>query len=348
MGIGVDKGESGVLATSQVVYPASKKGEKGNETGNTEPYVNITTSGEYISSAIRKSVEMVGEDLYMSHNLLVIFGKEVAQEGLRDYFNYLILNTELRTNMFVLISKEKASDIYNASTAFQEIPAIQITKLVESQKKDGAEVCITILDFVSRLASKRQAAIAPMIEIEKAGDKETPRLSGTAVFSGDKMVGELTKEETRGYIWIAEDPSGSIMKIEADGAKANIEITASKGRIGAEIKDDKVKIKIYVSAAGTVTEVQNAENLDKIIADVEKAFADGIKNEIRACIKKSRNLKADVLGFESAVYRKSPKTWQKLNEKEVDMLSELEVEIIVETQVVSTGIRGIWEEEYGE
>ena len=57
-----------------------------------------------------------------------------------------------------------------------------------------------------------------------------------------------------------------------------------------------------------------------------------------AALNKAQELNADVFGFGEALHRKYPKQWKELEKDWDEIFPELEVEIVVETQVSRSGI----------
>lgn len=97
----------------------------------------------------------------------------------------------------------------------------------------GGNPDVQLYDFITSLISKGINPVAGIISIR--GDPEKGQsvdnnkeidpgalvlADGMAVFKGDKMVGELSLNETRGYLWTKELRSTSL-SIACDSEDAN-------------------------------------------------------------------------------------------------------------------------------
>ncbi|MBR5219116.1 MAG: hypothetical protein IKV89_05235, partial [Clostridia bacterium] len=77
MGFGVDASEGATEFISQIAIPSNivSGGSVSSSNEGKSPYVNIRSDGDYAFPSLRSSANMLGEKLYMAHNLLVVFGQ---------------------------------------------------------------------------------------------------------------------------------------------------------------------------------------------------------------------------------------------------------------------------------
>lgn len=339
MGFAVDKGEEDEIdITAQIAntrtIAASENSGKG---GEAKPYLNLTSRGEYIFPSIRSSVTKSGAKLYMAHNYVVLFGEELAKSGLGNYMDFFLRDHELRLDMHLLVAQGRAADVLDVNAGFQSIPALHINDLIKAQKQLSTGMTVTVFDFMNQLTLERTAPKIPIIEIDDSSENKVLRMSGTAVFQKDKMVGKLNEKETRGYLWAANAAREAVVVAHPDGDSIGIEVVRANGKITAETDDKgQVTMVIRTEAEGSLGSQRGNRNyttkegLDTLLT----AFAGEIESEIQACLKKSRALHADVFGFGDVLYRHYPDLWEKLQNRE---MYNLPVRIEVKTRLDSSG-----------
>ncbi len=342
MGLSVDSSEeedeieiTAQVANTRTIAAASESGGGGG--GEQKPYLNLSSTGDYVFPAIRSSVTKSGSDLYMAHNYVILFGQNIAEQGLGKYMDFFLRDHELRLDMHLLIARGRGDDILDADTGFQSIPALHINDLVKTQEQLSTGMTVTVLDFMNRLAAKRGAPLIPIIEVRDENERQVLHLNGTAVFSDDKMIGELNEQETRGYLWSSGKVKQAVIMARVQDDKVGIEVLHSSGNITAETDESgDVTMVLHAEARGAIGSERGSGNYttkegsDALLV----AFAGEIENEIRACLKKSRELQVDVFGFSDTLYRYHPGLWK-------DMQSEdfynLPVRIEIRTHLDSSG-----------
>ncbi len=341
MGFSVDEGEKKdkIEITAQIAntrtIASANNGKEGS--GEKKPYLNLSSSGEYVFPAIRNSVTKSGARLYMAHNYVVIFSEALARQGLSDYMDFFLRDHELRLDTNLLIARGKARDILNVNTGFQSIPALHLHDLVDAQKQLSTGMPVTVMDFMNTLSAKRSAGLVPIIEVERKEDNEVLHMTGTAVFDGGKMIGELSARETRGLLWAKNAVRQAVVMVQMGESRAGIEVLNAGGKLRPRIGEDgRVYMEIEVRATGALASERGEENFttpegaDTLLA----AFSGEIENEIRACLKKAETLHVDVFGFSDAVYRLYPKKWEEMREAP---FYALPVTVNVHTRLESTG-----------
>lgn len=339
MGFAVDAGKqedeleiTAQIANTRTIASASEGKEGG---GAQKPYLNLSSSGDYVFPAIRNSVTKSGARLYMAHNYVVLFGEELARRGLDGYMDFFLRDHELRLDMNLLVAREKAGEFLEVETGFQSIPALHIHDLVDAQSQLSTGMPVTVLDFMNHLATGRGAGLIPIIEVDKKKEKETLRMSGTAVFDGGKMIGELSEQETRGLLWAKNAVKQAVIMADVEGNKVGIEVVRAKGTIEVDPADPMTMV-IRVEAIGSLASQREDENLTtgEGIDMLLGAFAGEIEKEIRSCLEKGQSLGADVFDFSEVLYRRHPKLWEQMQDADFHAIP---VRIQVKTKLDSSG-----------
>lgn len=339
MGVGIDKSieRKKVQVTTQIVKSGHIK-QQSNENGiNSQSFWNVSTTKDTVFSSLRDITNKSSRKLFFPHNQVLIFDKLIAEDGIQKYIDFFVRDPETRMNVLVLISEGKAKDILDINSELEKLPANNLAKLIKVESSSTSQTrAVMLRDFVSVLMSKTMSVTAPFIKVSKNGDKTVAMISGTAVFKGDKLVGEMTKREGRGLAWVLGDVKSSIIEVEGpNDDKVCLETIRSSGKIIPEINNNKLIIKINVFEEGNIGEQTGTENLSKLpeVASLEKKKAEVIRNEIMAALKKAQDLDADVFGFGEAVHKRYPKEWKSLEGNWDEIFKNIQVEVNIESKL---------------
>lgn len=144
---------------------------------------------------------------------------------------------------------------------------------------------------------------------------------GTAIFDGDKMVGELNGDETRAMLMVkGEFKYGSI--VIADPLNPKLRITVythqqKKPDIKVNFKDGKPIIHVKVFLEGELQNVQSSTQYEnpQIKPVLENAFVAFIKDKLDRTIIKCINLNCEVFNFgeTAAVKFLTIQEWEEYN-----------------------------------
>lgn len=343
MGVGFDKPkESGkVQLTAQIVKPGELKAPKKEGGGGDNAYWNIKSTGDTVFSAVRGFTHESSRKLYWPHNQVLIFSRNIAEEGVQKYIDFFVRDHETRRTVWVLVAKDKAGEILEVKPELEKIPALSIANLCEAQLATSQSSTVKLQEFITRLMSKITAPVAPFIEVSGEGKEKKVLVSGTAVFKKDKLAGQLDKTETRGLLWVIGEVKSGIIDVDCpDGdGKVALEIIRASSKITPEIKDGRVHIKVEIKEEGNLGCQSCPEDLTlpPKVASLEKEKQAAIRSEVMAALKKARKFNTDIFGFGDAVHQKYRKEWKDLESRWDEVFPNIEVEVIVDARLRRPG-----------
>lgn len=344
VGLGIDSSpqEGKILVSAQIIDPTNVKTPQTSGGGGAEPFWITTSEGTSVFEAIRAMTHISSRKLFLPHNQVVIFGEELAEQGLKDHLDMLMRDYEFRETNWILVSGGKAQDILATKTRISSIPAFFIRDLITERIHNSQVAAINIKDLARRITSKSTAPIASGIHVEDKEGEKMLKLGFTAVFDHElKMVGRLDDRESRGLLWVlGEVESGIIVAKHPDGGNYSLEILEAKSKIIPDFRDGKPIITVRVEEGSNLGETSRPEDLNK--PEVWKLMAslqnEAIREEIVAALEKARELKADVFGFGEAFHQKHPKLWKEMESNWQEIFPVLEVNIVVESLVRRPGV----------
>ncbi len=341
MGFGIDAAENGPQFISQIAIPSNivSGGNISSSNEGKSPYVNIVSEGDFSFPSLRSSANMLGDKLYMAHNLLVVFGQDVAEQGINNYMDFFLRDHELRLNMYTLVADGKASDILASDSDFHSIPAIHITKLVEALDETALGVNKNAFDYFSCISSGKRSTLMPLIHITQNDGKDTLQINGTAVFSGDKMVGTLDTYQTRGYLWATGDVSNSVITASVYDTPVTVEVLQSNGNLSVSANGNNITAEVNVVIDANIGSVHGKADFSDPAATnaLQKSVSQNITQEIKAAFDTSKQLNSDFFGLEESLYRHDFKAWKEIKHCWDKVFQNAQIKINVETKILETG-----------
>ena len=371
--LGVDKEGSDLLVTAQIALPESG-GENGG--GANEPGVwNVIGRGKTIGEAHHDLTRFVGRQIFLSHVRAIIIGEELAKAGITEIIDYFNRHWQFRGTHWVAVAKGKANDIMQVESKLTTMPALYINDMFVNADETSLAPKVTFLDFVRQMVSTAKcqpyAPVLHLFNVEKGRKNEFTQQplqegmgqqesegedSGTgqngapaealsleqvAVFKGDRLVGWLNEEETRGLLWIQGKVSRGTMVLKDTffgSGTITLLSTFARSKVVVKPKGESVKIDIFISQEGNLLEQtvgvdfsapENTEVLNQRVAAL-------IKRETEAVLfKLQKQLNSDIAGIGIAVREQQPEIWANLNWEEE--FSDVEINIHVAANLRRTG-----------
>ncbi len=353
MALGVDKDGNDYLVTAQIINP----GEIATEMNTTRTSVtSYSAKGSTVFEALRKLTKQSPRKIYLAHTRTIVFGEDLAREGIAKALDFFSRDHEFRTDFYILVARgAKATDVLNILTPLEKIPANKIYSSLQTSEEAWASTHAVQLDeLISKLVSKGNNPVLTgilikgdieegnkLLNVEQVEPSAFLLIDSLGVFRGDKLVGWLDMSESIGFNHITDNVKSTLIVVPCpDGGKIGFEVTSAKPKIKANVIDGEPKIDVENFVEGFIDEVQCDIDLSKTesIYEVEKILSDEIKRKMdRAVEKTQKDLKSDVFGFGEAVHRADPKAWNELKEDWNKEFENLEVNIKVTTRIRRLG-----------
>ena len=345
VGAGLDVGDQpdSVKLTAQVVKASeigAKSASQGAGAGN-KAYVNISNTDMSVLSLIRGISHMHNRRLYFSHNKVLIFSSDLAKQNMAEGLDAFTRDHESRMDIFLLVSRNQASEILKEEVEMEKVPALHISGMMENQKTNSETAIITIRDFAIATLSGYTAPVAPMIELYETEGKNKVKLEGTAVFKQGKMIGELDKIQTRGMLWVTDKAQDGTLTVNTQWGQVTLEFTHSKSSLKpVKTKDGTIRMKLTVHEGGTVQNNNTTEDMSRLekVEMLKKLMEQTIRSDIEQALEQARTLSADVFGFGEAIHRDYPKEWETMKDDWDRLFPQIELDIQVNVELHSTGI----------
>ncbi|WAM31576.1 Ger(x)C family spore germination C-terminal domain-containing protein [Caldicellulosiruptor naganoensis] len=226
----------------------------------------------------------------------------------------ILRDHEFRSDAYIIITSDDTEKFLNISSPIESIPAKELENVIINYYVNSKTIPIKIYDFVKMTNTKSKVAVAPFVEIKrpfaKSQENYTFFVSKMAVFDNFKLIGYLNYNETRGLLWTLNKIKSEIYPIVNKNIKVSLELTHSTCKITAKDFKDKVLFKIEIVSEVNLGEKEKGQITQKNLEELKKEFIKSISKDINETLKKSFDLKADILHLQDFYYlqhKKQPK-----------------------------------------
>lgn len=339
-GVAIDKAkEDQVIITAEIVNM-----QQDEKQSKLKP-VYIQAVGKTFFDAARAMIALQGKRLYWGHAKAVIISEDIAREGLIPVIDFINRDAELRSDMWILLSRERtASDIFNATSEMESILSFQIDDAMRAQKSISKYPDLELYELIDNLESEKISTTIPTIRLIEVEGKTTQYITGAAVLRKDKLLGYLNETETKSLLWLKNELKGSLFVVSDIGEKhtnVTLEIMKSKTRVKPEVIDGKLNIKVALAIDVNVGEIMGSDDVisEKGRAALKNAAENQIKKNLNDLIEKAqKEYKTDFIGFGEKVSHLMPKVWKSIEKQWDDVFSDMETSVNVYVRIRGSAI----------
>jgi len=352
-GLAIDKQDDNYLITAQVLNPSEIATSQ--QTSSRLPIVTFTRTGQTIFEALRNLTHESPRRLYLSHVRMVILGEEVALEGIQEVLDFISRDHEMRTDFYIAVAKgQEGREVLKVLSPLEKIPTMRMFNSIETASKNIATVKGVHLDeLITKIITK---GINPVLtgiyvkgpkdigndiaNVEKIDPPTSMQTDYLAAFKEDKLVGWLTKDESKGLKYIENDVTNTIITIPCEDGKLSIELYNVSSSVEGSVSNGSPKVKIKLRSEGIIGEVQCKLDLTKpeTLEELNKKIEENQKEKIQEVVDRAqKDLKSDILSFGSAIHRADPKGWKSLSEKWDEEFPTVEVEYDIKADIRRLG-----------
>ncbi len=201
-GIGVDKKEGKYIVTVEILNN-EQSGSPGGDSNSENKTKIYSTSGPTLSTAFRQLTSKSGNLPLFAHNRVVVLGKEILSENIRDLLDFYIRNYDSRASQIVCVSKDNTADkVIRAKLLNDTVKSEILENLLDESNKESLVLKSRIIDIINAYYSETGGFCIPCIPINKNGENEDYKLSGSALFNKNGFLKYLSAEESEGLSFL--------------------------------------------------------------------------------------------------------------------------------------------------
>ena len=355
---GLDLEDEQVVLTVEVIIPVNRVEEDSNLNS-----MIVQERGKSVMDAIRNVTLNFDRKLFFSHNAVIIFGEDLAKEGIINYLDFFTRDNEPRETAYLAVAKgSKAYELMGINSSLTGTTGEYLRAIIENTIFTLKSRSFTVNEFfkyfyeretplLSVLEGKEIIKIEPMTG--EIGSEKIIDSRGGAPFYKDQLVGFYTPEEMIGFNFLVDEVEEGIIVFEAPielmeysdvfsriGKNTTFEIVKSRTKNTVEIVDGKPHLKVAVEIRGLIVEDNRGLNTNLIAVKnaAEKACAEQIEAYITMVIEKAQELKVDSFGINHLFYAKYPKEYNKISDVWHHEFSKMDYSIDVNLSIIRTGL----------
>ncbi len=345
-GLGLDTGEQPdeVNVGVQIVRVAGGSDGSGASDssggGDGGSSISLEASGKSVLAALSTLRHESTRTLFLHHNQMIVFGKELAQQGIQKHLDMFLRDEETRMETLVLVADGKAKEVLSTELDQDKLSGVAVTRMMRQYANISVYLNVNMLHLVSKLLQKTTAPLIPIVEVKGEGEKKRLDISRMAVFKDDRMVGELDWDEITGYLWAMGDINEGILEISTEKGTVSMNIiqVSSKsvpvlqadGRIGVILDIDTV---LDIEEMNGFGDVKLGELHNMLMQEAQKT----VEQRVYTTFEKARQLNADIYGYGGKFHIKYPKQWKDLEQRWDTVYPSMQLVLRVKTHISGTG-----------
>ncbi|RTR27131.1 Ger(x)C family spore germination protein [Robertmurraya yapensis] len=342
MGVGIDKVDKEYKITAQVIKPPT--GEQAGGGGSELPTWSVSATGRTVLGAIRNLNELSPRRLYFAHLQVIIFGDELAREGIAPAIAWFERDRDSRAGALLVVTKGTAEDLLNQKIELGNVSSKSMSELIErSTIRQISAMEIKLRDLMTILSTP---GIEPVLDVinpkEIRGKVETFELDGVAIFNKDKLKGYVYGSDATGTEIINSKLNFSIIEGKCPKQEEEyfaFQITDFLSKVKPELKGERITLKVNVTLEGNLLDQTCPLDLLKTeyLHAVEKEIAMNIKNSVENEFQVAKNLGSDIYGVGREVRRFYPEYWKEIRGSS-DYLNRVDFDIKVKSNLRRSGL----------
>ena len=304
-GMGVDWDEGGCTVTLRAAT-AAQTGEE-----------LLTCQGETLAQALSQVPLLTGREAFYSHNTLVVFGRSCGEGGLGPALEFLLEEGRVRPTAQAYLAGGTAAEVLSLEG---EGALEELEQLSAAGQAEGWAVSTDLLGLVNGALRPGSSAVLPVVEVQGG----QAAVTGAAYFRGDRLAGELSPEEARGYLALVGDLRRGPLTVEAGGRQVELTLAGGSTRREVELTPEgegeaafSIRLRVGVQGAGVSEEAKRA---------AEEALAE----EMEAALAKALGEGCDIFGFGNTLSQRYPRWWAEYGDGWQERMARCGYEIAVE------------------
>ncbi len=332
--------------------------------GGDVPAWMVSATGKNLADAISSSRTFSPRIPFWFHTEALIIGEELAQQGIAPILDYMLRSRSFRLTTPVLVAEGNAKALLKLSPKITKSPGRYMRDLIDHADRGSVSHRQELFQVIKKLVADQGEEIylplvRPKPKDECQGEKGTDDdgsggeeggggegqdplealvLEGSAIFSGDRMIGKLNGTETRGLLWLRGDSNRATVVLEMPDGTAVQQQVYARRTLQVSEQDGQLQAKISISQDGDLLEFDlparelNAEAFEELNA----ALTAKVQADAEATLLKlQQELRSDIIGIGERVYRLYPALFRAADWGEV--FPTLPIEVTVEANFRRTG-----------
>ncbi|RAV21183.1 Ger(x)C family spore germination protein [Paenibacillus contaminans] len=276
--------------------------------------------------------------IFWGHVKAIVASERFLKNSARVREAYDMANRyrEIRYNILIYGTKEPLRNIFAQKSNLNMSP-LETLLATPAQTYSQRSYILPLYGYkmIAQFNEPAGAALLPSITLDQRSwtedlkERTMFKIDGGYFLNGQQFNGWLSEQDLEGYRWLQKKLQRSPINIpDDDSPDAAIVLIKPKPSIHHEVRNGKAYFHVKLSIQAFVDEL--IRNRSK--KEIEAGAAKVIEDQIRKTYEKGLQIKADVLGLGSCLYRDNPKMWHEMQDEgdfalDKDSLDRIEVKV---------------------
>ena len=308
------------------------------------------TSGDkayYVDSAVGKTLRdanailqsRMSRHIYYAHHRVVIIGKKLAKEGVKEVLDIISRFPENRLTAYIVLAEGKGIELLTAQPQFERFSGEAIRELVKE-----AAIPVTLKDLAQHINTTGLDAFLPVIspvDSQPKGKSKELQVTGVGIFRNEKLIAvkNISVQSSLKFFQRTFIPFSMEVGLE-DGDNVSVDVFEGRSSIQPVLKRDHVHFHIEINALGVITENMSPLNVGDltVMNQLEKRLDEKITREVVSLLNDMKKNRVDTLGLGISFARNFPKAWENSYEKRWDQeLASITYDVQTKIELVNSG-----------
>jgi len=273
----------------------------------------ISVEGKDLTDGWNNLRAVTTSSVFFGQLRAIVISDEFARMNIDNFLDFVGRFPRMPLNIPVLVTKSDPEKLMDIKNKLNIIPGNYISLQLESPYAKPQAIPGSLWEVFAAVDNKTFDPFMPLIEEYK----ENYRIAGMAVFSGSRMVGTISVEETETAALIKEIPNSLLtVKLADNQGLASFRDISSSTKVTPKLDNNGIlTLRIQMNVKGGVSELiprkQTITLQDK--QRLESEAAASIKKRIGKLMSNLQSQGSDPLGFGEKFKSVYPQVWKTVN-----------------------------------
>lgn len=289
--------------------------------------VLLHADGVNLTDSIRNTVAITGRQLHSNHAEILIFGRELAEAGLRPVMEDLLRQNQYPVSIQLAVAKGTAEEIMSTEPVVGDIGSMELDTMLKQGEVQCSAPSVTAAEFYQQACAPGIEPILPFVELRQNGDAMVREITGCALFRDMSLLSILDGQESRTLMWMRGKSGGTLV-----GDSVVFEVQSLKRTLSVSPEGGTLHLAVQLRTDGDPLEEDALRRQAKTLLETRCATVLSILQE-QQC---------DALGIGNQLYRHAPKQWETVKEDWSERFSDYPLQIEISIEKIRWG--RIWTE----
>ncbi|KHF40409.1 Ger(x)C family spore germination protein [Halalkalibacter okhensis] len=321
------------------------------------PTITYELQGLTMAELLKKMNMGITRELNFSHTRTLIVDEKVAKEGLSKFLHFLEKGGQFRNDFQIIVARGvKATDIITTTYPIEKVPSMKMYEQFTTIEENwGGYPQSALTDFVFALTSPGRHPVAAAVTIRgdpsKGHNVDDNReldlnalieYDGMAMFHKDRLVGFLSVEETRNYMWTQDLDQTTATAPCGELGYFALQVYNSHTKVTANYEKGVPNFTVRIIIEGDIHDNQCADGLDEISTyeKYQKLMKEQLEEKVKSTITLvQEKYGVDVFGFGEHLSKQQYKKFKELKDNWDEEFKRAKINVDATVYIRRDGMR---------